>query len=245
MVKSMPMPRSEKVTFAADGHILSGSLHLPAAPRPPIVIGSHGLYSSSQSPKQIHLARKCNELGIAYFRFDHRGCGDSQGSFESGISIAARCTDLACAAQSMLAMNKFSNNIGLFGSSMGGAASICAFSELKASAMVTFAAPLKNGPIIEALQQDGAIDPQINLNDVLFDLTNQLTGLKNILVFHGSADDVVPPSHAETLYTKASAPKELIIQSQGDHRMSDPAHQKTFVKKAAFWFNTHLRATHA
>ncbi len=82
------------ISFHSDGLILKGTLHLPTVDHPPVVIGSHGLYSNQDSPKQIALARACNTLGMAYFRFDHRGCGSSQGEFDPVTSLAARCTDL-------------------------------------------------------------------------------------------------------------------------------------------------------
>ena len=74
--------RQENISFNSDSLKLKGVLHLPDDGQPPVVIGSHGLYSSGSSPKQIALAEQCNRLGIAYFRFDHRGCGSSQGEFE-------------------------------------------------------------------------------------------------------------------------------------------------------------------
>ena len=85
----------KNISFFSDGFKLKGTLHLPSTHRPPVVIGSHGLYSSSGSPKQIALADHCNQLGIAYFRFDHRGCGASAGKFEEVTSREARCRDLS------------------------------------------------------------------------------------------------------------------------------------------------------
>jgi predicted acyl esterase len=98
--QGMIMPASKsgdlikKITFLSDGFKLYGTLHLPPAERPPVVIGSHGLLSSSSSPKQIALARACTAAGIAYFRFDHRGRGKSEGVFKEVTSLKARCTDL-------------------------------------------------------------------------------------------------------------------------------------------------------
>ena len=79
------------LSFSSDGFRLSGTLHLPGMPLPPIVVGSHGLLSSGSSPKQIELARQCSENGMAFFRFDHRGCGHSDG----GKADAADFKDVA------------------------------------------------------------------------------------------------------------------------------------------------------
>ena len=114
---------SKDITFLSDGLALKGTLHLPPSDKPPIVIGLHGLYSSQESPKQIALARACNALGLAYLRFDHRGCGRSQGEFEKVTSLAARCRDLKSAIETVKAWPDTSDQIGLFGSSMGGTVS--------------------------------------------------------------------------------------------------------------------------
>ena len=49
------------------------------------------------------------------------------------------------------------------------------------------------------------------------------------------------------IYEKAGDPKKLIIQKNGDHRMSNKRHQKDFVLKAALWFRnvfpTHENST--
>ncbi len=89
--------RQIEIHFISDSLRLCGILHLPLQKNPPVVIGSHGLLSSGNSPKQIALAQICNARGIAYFRFDHRGCGKSEGDFASVTTFKGRCTDLACA----------------------------------------------------------------------------------------------------------------------------------------------------
>jgi predicted alpha/beta-hydrolase family hydrolase len=82
----MTAPHTEirKIKFFADGFELKGTLHMPAGGRPPVVIGCHGLYSSQESPKQIALAAACTAMGIAYFRFDHRGCRSQPGGISTG-----------------------------------------------------------------------------------------------------------------------------------------------------------------
>jgi alpha-beta hydrolase superfamily lysophospholipase len=72
---------TEEIMFSSDGLCLRGTLHRPSCDLPPVVIGSHGLLSSRRSPKQIALANRCCRYGMAFFRFDHRGVGDSQGPF--------------------------------------------------------------------------------------------------------------------------------------------------------------------
>ena len=90
------------IHFTYDGHRLTGTLHLPPnAARPPVVIGCHGLLADRRSPKQIALANALGRLGVAYLRFDHRGCGDSQGHLSAEHLLDDRCRDLYHAMQTL------------------------------------------------------------------------------------------------------------------------------------------------
>jgi alpha-beta hydrolase superfamily lysophospholipase len=219
------MENTIPITFQSDGFNLSGWLHLPDAERPPLVVGCHGLMSSGASPKQVALARQCNLDGIAYLRFDHRGCGKSEGDLEADTSLQARCNDLSSALMKMRSLNLTAEEIALFGSSMGGAVCLAYAGKRQVASVVTVAALYRSTGIIDR--------PDMNLS---FDLWDALPEIKNILIFHGDKDDVVPVSHAETIYSRAQDPKKLIMQKNGDHRMSNESHQEAFVREAAGWF---------
>ncbi len=232
------------INFFSDGFKLKGRLHLPSTHRPPVVIGSHGLYSSSSSPKQIALADQCNQLGIAYFRFDHRGCGASSGTFEEVTSLDARCRDLSDAVAAVAGMTEIGDRFGLFGSSMGGTVCLNVAGELDADTLVTFAAPIRSRILKQGLPMTETSDsPEIFLDAQRrhFDISDRLPNISNILIFHGEADDVVPVSHAEEMYKLVNQPKQLIKQKQGDHPMSNPDHQNVFIKEASRWFRDGLR----
>ncbi len=227
------------ISFYADGLKLQGILHLPQDSRPPVVIGCHGLYSSSNSPKQIALAEQCNRLGIAYFRFDHRGCGKSEGKFENVTSLEARCRDLIAAVETINNRIDTRGCLGLFGSSMGGTVCLSAACRLATDAVVTLAAPVRSN-----LTRN---QPEFSRSEIVFDaakrgfdITKGLSKISNILIFHGEADDVVPVSHAREIYKLARKPKKIIIQKQGDHPMSNKGHQQEFVREASSWFRLGL-----
>ena len=115
----------KNISFTSDDFQLKGTLHLPPdTPSPPVVIGSHGLFSTGNSPKQTALAEKCAKLGIAYFRFDHRGCGESDGVFRDVTSLENRRKDLLNAISFIRGMDETGNTLGLFGSSFGGATAL-------------------------------------------------------------------------------------------------------------------------
>lgn len=252
MIKSEKKSITDKITFTSDGFILKGVLHLPIAiKRPPLVIGSHGLLSSSSSPKQIELAKQCNANSIAFFRFDHRGCGESTGIFQDVTSLEGRCNDLTSAIKIMQARNDIGERLGVFGSSLGGATCLSVAAEIDIDALVLFAAPVKSRLLIDSANKFKGINsqnliPDKTLNNVFekkkiqFDISDKLSGIKRILVFHGNADNVVLPSNAHIIYDMADEPKKLIIQKDGDHLMSNPDHQKNFISEALLWFKTWL-----
>ena len=232
-----------EISFHADDLILGGTLHLPANDHPPVVIGSHGLYSSRQSPKQIALARACNALNMAYFRFDHRGCGSSQGEFDRVTSLATRCTDLKMAVAAIKNRPETGPGIGLFGSSMGGTVCLSVAAMLEVNTVVTFAAPLCSRiDDVRPRRTKNHDNPDIFLDadKSKFNISEAVLQVNNILIFHGQRDETVPLSHAEEIHRLAGEPKKLIVLKNGDHRMSDEIHQNKFIREASRWFKAGL-----
>lgn len=232
----------EEIAFASGNFLLKGCLHLPPVGQPPLVIGSHGLFSDKNSPKQIQLAQQCNRNNIAFFRFDHRGCGESDAPFEEVTSLGARCTDLIAAANMLKARDDLSARVGLFGSSMGGTVCLAAACHVKPAAVITWAAPVRSIDILES-QADRKTAERSNIpfTKIPFDISNQLSDIRNILIFHGEADEIVPLSHAAEIFERVKEPKKLILFPQSDHRMSLPADQQEFVRRAALWFQSYLK----
>ena len=240
-MKSKPLCR--KISFTSEGYRLSGFLHMPAVDRPAVVVGSHGLLSSSDSPKQQVLAALCNSSGIAFFRFDHRGCGDSQGYFPEVTSLESRIADLRNALQFIRSRPELGNRIGLFGSSMGGATCLSIAREVAAEAVVVYAAPIRTGDIHRAPSRKNSSSETTALPDdfsLQFDVADKLTGIHHILVFHGDADQVVPFSNAQEIFEMADEPKRLVRLERGDHPMSRRDHQELFAREAAQWLAAEL-----
>ncbi|MBW1893616.1 MAG: alpha/beta fold hydrolase [Deltaproteobacteria bacterium] len=231
------------ITFLSDGFQLSGTLHLPDIPLPPIVIGSHGLLSAGDSPKQISLAHECNQRGMAYLRFDHRGCGQSEGDFVNVTSLESRYKDLVRAIEWIQKRPDIGKKIGLFGSSLGGAAALSVAGTYQVDAVVTLAAPVTGASILKSADASASASTDLKglpisfyQKCLSFDITEKLPSVSRVLIFHGDADTVVPVSNSRKIYGKAKDPKRLIIQKNGDHRMSDPIHQADFYENAVEWF---------
>lgn len=235
---------STDISFSCDGLIIVGTLHLPPVSNPPIVIGSHGLFSDRQSPKQISLANACNQLGIGFFRIDHRGCGDSEGNFTDVTDLEGRRRDMAAAVEMMKNHEDTGDLISLFGSSLGGAVCLYTASESeKIVSIVTVAAPVffdspvkMDHAIKKAREETGASHSIVSGTKLAFDIRDRMDSIKSILIFHGDADGVVPLSNAHDLHERVQKPRQLVILKDGDHRMSNPDHQKQFIQEASEWF---------
>jgi len=240
MVKSKPTAIVEEILFSSDEFLLKGYLHRPAQTRPPFVIGSHGLFSDKNSPKQIELAQHCNQRNMAYFRFDHRACGESKAPLNMITSLETRCTDLKAAAKMLKSRGDLGDHMGLFGSSMGGSVCLAVAHDLAALAIATWAAPLCSADLVPQHAETNG-DANTPLKKHPFDISNRLAGLQNILILHGDADETVPLSHAQEIYERVGEPKKLLVFPQSDHRMHNPADQQTFLREATLWFQTFLK----
>lgn len=237
--------RSEQVNFTCDNMTLSGLLHLPGTPNPPFVIGSHGLEGSMDSAKQQFLAKFLPDLGIAFLRFDHRGCGKSQGRFQNDTSLDIRVRDLVAATTHVLTLGLTGDRFALFGSSLGGATAIEAWSRLESQGISPMGAVVCAAPIIsrtiKAIPFEGndhrpALPFEFFQQNLLFDITGSAAKVHNLLIFHGSKDEVVPVKNAQMLFELALDPKEIVIHVNGGHRMSEKNHQMDFTQKTASWF---------
>ncbi|MBL0715309.1 MAG: alpha/beta fold hydrolase [Desulfosarcina sp.] len=237
-----PSPHStfeqQKLTFVCDGLLIASILHLPSTRKPPVVIGSHGLFSSGDSPKQIALAEELNASGIAFLRLDHRGCGQSEGQFEAVTTLDGRVRDLIEAARVLAARLGPPLRLGLFGSSLGGTTCLAAAPFLKPERMVTLAAPIDSRSLLTAARQNPAspLPPLFETASFQFDLADKLAGLHDLLVIHGERDEVVPVDHARRIHAASREPKQLIINPGGDHRVTNPEHQRIFIEICRHWF---------
>ncbi len=236
----------KKIFFSSDEYQLHGTLHLPAVKNPPVVIGSHGLLSTGDSPKQIALAESCNRHNMAYFRYDHRGCGQSEGEFSSATTFEGRCRDLVSAVKTIRDLPDTGETIALFGSSFGGSISLAAAGSLDIASIVTVAAPLCSENIREPYVNDPKNKPvmkTLNKDKLFFDIRDRMSAVSHLLIFHGDDDQIVPFENALELNDQATEPKMLIRQKNGDHPMSNEIHQKEFIDEAVAWFEKYFIAS--
>lgn len=224
------------VSFVAEGVRLSGILHLPKHAPLAVVVGCHGLMADKRSPKQIALARGCAEIDMAYLRFDHRGCGSSEGVFETDTTLENRMSDLMAAVR--LAKQTFGQAmpIGLFGSSLGGTVCLSAARSLSPFAIVTLAAPVQSRSIQLPTNSPQSLINELVTNRLTFNVADTIRYIHHVLIIHGSNDETVALENAYRIYDLARDPKELLILKQADHRISEKTHQESVLRKSVKWF---------
>lgn len=232
------------VEFMSQNRRIVGKLHLPEVENPPVVVGSHGLEGSMESAKQTILARILPEMGVAFLRFDHRGCGESEGDFKTDTSLETRVQDMTHAVDYLWAIKKTRRELVLFGSSLGGATCIAAWKQLldlgvQPKGAVLCAAPVDSRTIkiipTEATPDRPALPMSFFTKNLLFDLSDALPLLHHALIFHGDHDGVVPVENGRKIYQNAGDPKKIIIHRNGDHQMSEKSHQAEFEREVKLW----------
>ena len=230
--------------FMSQNRKIVGKLHLPDIENPPVVVGSHGLEGSMESSKQTVLARILPAMGVAFLRFDHRGCGESEGNFVTDTSLETRVMDFIHGVDYLWALRKTRREIMLFGSSLGGATCIAAWKQLLSLGVypkgaILCAAPvdsttIKNIPT-EATADRPALPLSFFTDNLLFDLTENLPLLHHVLIFHGDQDSIVPVENGKKIHEDVNEPKKLIIHKNGDHQMSEITHQEEFEREVKNW----------
>jgi dipeptidyl aminopeptidase/acylaminoacyl peptidase len=232
----------EKISFSSHGQAVVGSLHLPDTEKSPCVIVSHGLFSNKDSEKYISLGDRFPRKGIAFFRFDFRGCGQSGGKI-SESTVSDRLEDLNMAIGFVRSHPHISPRIGLMGSSLGGYISLIkAAGEDDIRAVVTWATPFS----LHGLEEKREQGEMVSLGERFFhdikvhDLTSALEKVVNCLVIHGDRDELVPVEQARMIYEHLNEPKKMEIIEGGDHRLTHPDHREKAMEMSLRWFERYL-----
>jgi uncharacterized protein len=120
-----PMPLNEhSIQFEVNGQRLWGMLHLPLEVTQPVptVLMLHGFTGQRLEPHRLFLllSRQFAEHGIASLRFDFRGSGESEGTFDQ-MTVAREVEDVVAAYHFLKSRPEVDGSrLGLMGLSMGG-----------------------------------------------------------------------------------------------------------------------------
>ncbi len=259
----------ERITeqFTNHGQKLFGVIHIPKTEKPPpVVVFCHGLAGQKVGMHRMYvlLAECLAKNGIASFRFDFRGSGDSEGNF-SDMSLKGEVSD-CLSAMKFIADHKSidSNRIGVFGRSLGGAIAILSSYQFKKVKSVALWAPIYDAEqweekweMVETNQLDekerremmrvnGQL-PSMAFYEELFDLSlnKEIKALNNVpmLLIHGENDPIVSIKHSEKYLSQrkeSKAPTEFLRLPHGDHDFTHPEEKLQAIGQTCKWFRKTL-----
>jgi hypothetical protein len=246
------------------GHRVAAVLAAPEAPTDRLVVLCHGFLSNKHSTTNKVLTAKLVEQGIATFRFDFFGQGESEGPFERitvGIALGQ-----ALAALDLVASKGY-GRIGLVGSSFGGLVAVLAAAQFCAADTTLACLGLKcpvpdfeemlrlefglegiaewkrTGTIPDITGQPG----RIALHFGFFEDCARHNGYgaaKSIsvptLIVQGDRDEYVPLHQNRQLYEALRGKKHLEILPGADHSFTKGEDFRTMATLLVDWMTSHL-----
>ncbi len=201
----------QAITVMHNGMVLRGMEHIPSGEKLPAVILFHGFTGTKLEPHRLFLkiSRALEEKGIACFRFDFLGSGESDGDFENmtvlnELSEARTVFDYVKGHRAV-----DENSITLLGLSMGGLVASLLAGELNeqidklilmapAGTMSRLAAEYSGAaPFIEEIDAydlgGNAVGKRFIEELSTIDVWKIAAGYqKKVLLIHGTQDETVP-----------------------------------------------------
>ncbi len=223
---------------------LVGVLELPDRPDShfPVVIFAHGMGSSKESKKALELARRLKLYGIAVFRFDFTGCGESDGRFSDTL-VSRLADDLKAAYNKVYSHERVDiNRIGIVGSSLGGMVSILAvYQGLNPKTMVLISPATDFKENHSKPRVEDCISNEFYLDTWKRDFYEMAGFIKvPVLVVHGDVDDVCFLSGSRKLAEKLGPESMLeVIKGEG-HYYKRPEGFDRMMDLTVGWLRRHL-----
>jgi len=253
------MPRA-KVEFKNNqGETLAGLLETPASNQVATryAIFAHCFTCSKDVAAASRISRSLAAKGIAVFRFDFTGLGNSDGDF-ANTNFSSNVEDLLAAAK-MLEQDYQAPSL-LIGHSLGGAAVLSAAQQLpKVKAVATIGSPATADHVqhlfmdaVPELEAKGEARVRIGLREFnikkqLLDDLNQNASADHIaelrrplLIFHSPIDSIVSVDEAAKIYGAAKHPKSFISLDKADHLLSNREDSEYVGLTLAAWASRYL-----
>jgi putative redox protein len=246
---------SRRVRF--EGHLsdeLSGTVHRAENARGGILM-AHCFTCSSDLTVNVRIAKHLVERGYHVLRFDFTGLGRSGGDFQDSTFVS-NVGDLVRAAQWMLDAGL--GPTGMFGHSLGGAASLIAANRIRTVAsVVLLGAPSTADHVlkhiatdeVDAIEIEGCREVELAgrrfpiskefLDDLdAYEHSDAIADLgRPLAIIHSPDDRTVPISEGERLFTAARQPKAFYPLIGANHLVTDPEHARRTAVFAADWFD--------
>lgn len=230
---------TERVEFPSRrGNLLVGDLHRCGDRNGRWLVLCHGMESTRAGTKQTAIAERFVPKGYTVLRFDFSYVGDSEGDYED-LTVSGEVDD-ALGALDFMHQFGGATDCTLVGSSLGGLVALLAATRAQhVVSRVATIAPVADPHIftkdltpdaIAGWRSRGRRRVGANflrptfLDDVLaLDAPRAFSHLNiPILVLHGDADTVVPPSHAELIARYAGGPVTIKHFPGVGHRFEEP-----------------------
>lgn len=254
------------VVFYNHGQQLIGMVHTPdrVTGLCPAVVFFHGFTGTKVEPHRIFVktARKLASVGFYAFRFDFRGCGDSEGDF-SAMTISGEISD---AIRSLDVLEKMkgvdAERLGALGLSMGGCVAACVSGQDARVKSTVLWAPFSDDPpdLVQTMLAAYASRP--NPHEDFFDYNGDTVGngfvedlpqvkpsvrmqafSGPLLVIHGDSDETVPVIFGQRYYAlmkDRDALTEIEIIPGADHTFNTRAWEDLVIARSVDWFQRTL-----
>lgn len=251
----------EALTFHdRNGHGIAVILSAPDRPTTSLAVLCHGFLSNKNSTTNKTLTRLLNEQGLATFRFDFFGQGDSDGPFEKLTTTLA--LQQAEAALDLVSARGY-DRIGLVGSSFGGLVAILTAARRRDIACLALKCPVVD--FAEELRLTFGLD-ELAQWQILNTIPNIMGGPDRVrlrygfyedclgqiayepaerisiptVIVQGEQDECVPLHQSRRLYDALRGPKRLDLLPNADHQFTrgEDFHQMT--TSISDWLVAHL-----
>jgi putative redox protein len=251
----------EKLEFSNEaGQRLAARMDLPDDKQPvAFALFAHCFTCSKNIKAAAHISRALTADGIAVFRFDFTGLGESEGDF-GDTSFSSNVDDLVMAAKFMA--DTYEGPKILIGHSLGGAAVLQAAARIPSSvAVITIAAPADPNHVTLALGDSKEIierrgEANVDLAGRTFKIKKQflddlesvrmqqtIQNLKRaLLIFHAPTDGVVGIDNAARIFKTARHPKSFISLDKADHLLMNPEDSRYVGSLIAAWASRYIDA---
>jgi len=251
----------EQLTFHDPmGHRISAIMSRPEQPTQTIAVLCHGFLSTKNSSTNKTLTRLLNDRGIATFRFDFFGQGESEGLFEDiTTSLAVRQAMAACDLVSTKGFSK----LALVGSSFGGLVSILTTAQRHDIVCLALKCPvvdfaeelrLEFGPDEMARWQATNTIPNILggtervrlkyrmyedcLGQIAYEPATHITA--QTLIVQGQKDEMIPLHQSQRLLESLNGLKQMKLLPDADHQFTRAEDFQAMTTSITDWLVTHL-----
>ncbi|MBO6571723.1 MAG: alpha/beta fold hydrolase [Balneola sp.] len=249
---------SKKVEFTGStGESLSAKIDLPDRDTKACALFAHCFTCSKDLKAVGNITKALADIGIATFRFDFTGLGQSEGDF-ADTNFSSNVDDLVKAYEYM--DQEFSAPSILIGHSLGGAAVLQASHKMEAvKAVATIAAPAEPAHVkenfemsLDEINEKG--EAKVSLAGRPFTIKKQFIDDleenrmkkfihnlgKALIVFHSPIDNTVGIDNASKIFVAAKHPKSFISLDKADHLLSEKEDSLYIGKVLGTWAEKYI-----